>query len=55
MEEAAELEDLMILSDKIRRDRIVQKFGDRSNSVEARVSSISISQVCSYACHRHYY
>ncbi len=42
MEEAAELEELMILSDKMRRDCIVQKFGDQSNSV--RVSSIL--QVC---------
>ncbi len=47
MEEAAELEELMILSDKICRDRIIQKFGDRINSVEARVSSIS--QVCIYS------
>ncbi len=30
-EEAAELEELMILSDKIHRDRIVQKFGDLRN------------------------
>ena len=34
----------MILSDKIHRDRIVQKFGDLRNYNEARVSSIS--QVC---------
>ncbi len=47
MEEAAELEEWMILSYKICRDRIIQMFGDRINYVEARVSSIS--QVCIYA------
>ncbi len=49
LEDAAELEKLTIekkLSDRTHRDRILQKFGDGSNSssaenVEAKISSIS--------------